>query len=207
MDEYRLFAYLYDPLLYIVLHRIRKKVVDVVAEYQPAAFLDICCGTGNQLKYLKKSGFHNIKGIDISKAMLQQVRKEGEKMICDEQDATEMQFPDNTFDMGLISFALHEKPFDTARKILTEAQRVIRTGGHLMIIDYMFDSSVNGFTKKAIHLVERFAGKEHYRYFKAYSQYGGMDRLMESFILKHESRFHGGATGMRVYQINKHADG
>jgi ubiquinone/menaquinone biosynthesis C-methylase UbiE len=207
MDEYRLFAYLYDPLLYIALHKIRKKVVNVVAEYQPAALLDICCGTGNQLKFLRKNGFQNIKGIDISKAMLQQARKGDEKMICDEQDATKMKFPDNTFDMGLISFALHEKPYATAQKILAEAQRVIQTGGHLMIIDYMFDSSVKKFTKSAIHLVERFAGKEHYRYFKAYSQYGGMDRLMESFILKRESRFHKGATGMRVYQINKHADG
>lgn len=204
MDEYKIFARIYDPVLYVVLHRIRKKVVEVVRSCNPSSIIDICCGTGNQLKYLKKSGFHNVTGIDLSQSMLQQVEKGGEQVKCDKQDATELRFNDDSFDMGIISFALHEKPLDVAGKILDEARRVIQPGGHLIVVDYTFENGAKLHVKLAIRIVERFAGREHYRFFKNYIKYGGMDQLIRGCNLVKEFRFHAGATSMRLYQVDQY---
>lgn len=203
MDEYKIFARIYDPVLHAVLHKIRKKVVDVVEQYNPSSIIDICCGTGNQLKYLKRCGFRNVTGIDISSSMLQQTKKGGEKVKCDEQDATELKFQDNTFGLGIISFALHEKPYEVARKIIDEARRVVQPEGYLIVVDYTFENKSRFPIKPAIRTVERFAGKDHHRHFKQYISYGGMDSLLKNFNLEKEYRFHGGATSLRVYQMEQ----
>lgn len=204
MDEYKRFARLYDPLLHVALHRIRKKVADAVQHYNPGSVIDICCGTGSQLKYLKKNGFHNVTGVDISKSMLRQAEKGEENVQCDEQDATSLKFDDNSFDMGIISFALHEKPSEVAKQIVMEAQRVIRPEGHLIVVDYIFGKRIKFPVKFAIHFVERFAGRDHYRYFRNYLKQGGMDNLMKEFTLKEDQRFHSGSTGMRIYSLEKY---
>lgn len=50
MTDYRLTASFYDFILYPVLHPIRKKEVEVAKRLKPASIIDICCGTGDQLK-------------------------------------------------------------------------------------------------------------------------------------------------------------
>ena len=204
MDEYSILARLYDPLLHLVLNRIRKQVTNTVRYYQPSSIIDICCGTGKQLKHLKKCGFHNITGVDLSKSMLQQANKGNEKVPCDEQDATAMKFDDNSFDLGIISYALHEKPQQSAIDIINEAARVIQPNGHLIVVDYLFDKKVKPHLKASIQLVERIAGKDHYRHFKRYIHYGGMDQLLKNFNLQKEIKFHGGATSIRVYNMDQY---
>jgi hypothetical protein len=54
----------------------------------------------------------------------------------------------------------------------------------------------------AIHAVEKLAGKEHYRHFKRYIQFGGMDHLMEGCSFTKEFRFHQKATGIRIYALD-----
>lgn len=204
MDEYKLLASLYDPLLHVVMHRVRRKVVDIVEALPHRNIIDICCGTGNQLKYLKRAGFSDITGVDISRSMLGQARKGKNKVPCDEQDASQMHYEDNTFELGIISFALHEKPEQAARKIISEAKRVIHPSGHLILVDYLFRGHVRVPARMTIHAVERMAGKDHYRYFKQYLSYGGMDHFMDASSLKNEYRFHSNATGIRVYAMNKY---
>ena len=204
MDEYKFLAPLYDPLLHAVMHRVRRKVVDVVENLPHQSILDICCGTGNQLKYLKRAGFSEITGVDISRSMLGQARKGRDKVTCDEQDASMMHFKDNSFEVGIISFALHEKPEQVARQIISEAQRVVHPRGHLILVDYLFKGHVRLPARMTIHIVERIAGKEHYKYFKQYLIYGGMDHFMDASALKKEYRFHANATGIRVYAMNKY---
>jgi len=204
MDEYKRLAGVYDPLLHPVMHRLRNKVTSVVVDLQPDKVIDICCGTGNQLKYLKRRGLKNAVGVDISHAMLGQAQKGTEKVACDYQDASSMSFEDDFFDVGIISFALHEKPPAIARQIISEAERIIHTGGHLIIADYMFDHQVHLPAKTAIHVVERIAGRDHYRHFREYLKYGGIDHLMGDYTLEQEYRFHGNATGIRVYRLDRY---
>ena len=204
MDEYKLLAPVYDPLLHMVMHRLRKKVVQIVGHLKPEQIIDICCGTGNQLKYLKRQGYDNITGVDLSQSMLVQAGKGTSRVSCDQMDASAMDFEDNRFDLGIISFALHEKPFAVARQIINEASRVIQDEGHLIIVDYMFGGRSRLSARAAIHMVERMAGKDHYRYFRQYLQKGGPDHLLADYPVEEEYRYHGQATGIRVYALKKY---
>ena len=201
MDEYKLFARIYDPVLHFVLHKIRKKVLTEINRLNPHSVIDICCGTGNQLKYLKKHGYTNIAGIDISDDMLKQVNKGKEHINCAKKDAVATGYPENSFDAGIISFALHEKPVDISKAILDEARRIIKPGGHLLIADYVFSNRTNPFIRTAIHVVERIAGKSHYKNFSHYLQNGGMSQLMSPDSPTQEYLFHGGATRLRIYSL------
>jgi len=201
MDEYQSFAGVYDSLLYPFLHSIRVKTTRVALDLKPNSIIDICCGTGNQLKYLRDHGFKNIKGVDISVPMINQSQKGKKTVNCSQGDASAMDISDNSYDMGIISFALHEKPKAIAENIVKEAFRIIREGGHLVVVDYSLDGSVNPFIKMMVNAVERMAGKDHYRYFKKYQQFGGMNILLPPKSLLKEYRFHSGATRLRIYKI------
>ena len=53
-EEYDLSASIYDPLLYLALKPIRLAVLDELLQYKDSSILDLCCGTGNQLKFQRK---------------------------------------------------------------------------------------------------------------------------------------------------------
>ena len=201
MDEYRKFAGVYDILLYPFLHSVRVKTTHIASQLQPNSIIDICCGTGNQLRYLKNKGFESIEGIDLSDSMINQSQKGANPVNCSQGDATAMDIPDNSYDMGIISYALHEKPKEIAENIVNEAFRIVREGGHLMVIDYSLSDSVNPFIKMMVHAVERMAGKDHYHYFKKYTQFMGMDRLLPAEKLLQQHNFHFGASQLRVFQL------
>ena len=77
------------------------------------------------------------------------------------------------------TFALHEKPADTARAILKEMMRVVRPGGHLILTDFHFTEQSSRFSKAVIKAIEWNAGGEHYRNFREFIQIGGISKLVE----------------------------
>lgn len=77
MKNYDLVAKMYDPLLYLFLNPIRKKVMNELQEFKEHSIIDLCCGTGNQLKFLAKNDFKSLHCLDISSSMLD-VAKKGE---------------------------------------------------------------------------------------------------------------------------------
>jgi len=174
-------AKIYDPLLHIFIHSLRLKVLKIIKENKYENILDVCCGTGNQLKILQKHGIP-ATGIDFSKEMLE-VAKSGDTH-CLEQNAESIEFNENTFDMVMTTFALHEKSNESARKILNEMIRVSKKGGHLMIVDYALPKSVFNISRKAVDFIEYLAGKEHYDFYKKYTQSGGLNYLLKELPLK-----------------------
>ena len=60
-NEYKSAKY-YDKFLHLFVWRIRKKILEIVIRNKYKTILDVCCGTGNQLKLLKK---HGIVGIGV----------------------------------------------------------------------------------------------------------------------------------------------
>ena len=93
MKEYQYSAKFYDPLLFPFIRPIRNKVIALVKRYNYKSILDVCCGTGDQLKLLKQHGFES-EGIDLSDAMLSVAGKGEHKADCMHQDATHMHYED-----------------------------------------------------------------------------------------------------------------
>ena len=178
-DNYSLSARLYDPLLYLSMRSIRKAVLQELADNQQAAIVDLCGGTGNQLKLLARNGFTDLHCVDLSPEMLAIAKNEENEINIYEQDATATGFNNGHFDVAIISFALHEKDLSVRENLLEEAHRILKPGGRLLIVDFHFDDQTKFAGRFAISLVEWFAGGDHYRNFKDYISKGGLPNLVD----------------------------
>ncbi len=182
MGEYAI-APLYDILLFPFVHSLRLKLLQRCIENNYSSILDVCCGTGRQLKMLRKLGFQ-VKGVDLSDEMLKVSQKGPYAPDCLNEDAASMSFNSDSFEAAMTTFALHEKPLHIARAIIDEMVRVVAPDGHLLLTDFNFSDQSSRFSKGIIRLIEWNAGGEHYQNFKKFVAYGGVPKLIAEFPLE-----------------------
>ena len=173
------FARFYDPFVDPYIRKIRRKVLDLSRHYQPENILDVCCGTGHQLKLLKKHGF-DVTGLDLNDHMLKISRKGAHPPNCIKGDATLMPFRDGSFGMVMISLALHENTPENGKAILREMWRVVKPGGYLLFIDYDISSKTRLDARIITRAIEWLAGGDHYRNFKKYLEAGGLENILKA---------------------------
>lgn len=200
-DEYKSAKY-YDQFLYLFVKQIRNKILQIVKKNQYKKILDVCCGTGNQLKILKKHGIDGT-GIDLSKAMLEIAKSGKIKTNCYEQDAENINFSDESFDMTMTTFALHEKSQSSAKKILNEMIRLTQKDGHLIIVDFSIDSNTFFLARKGISFIESHAGDDHYKHYKEYIASNGLDTLLEGSPLKEVEKHYFAFNGVVLKVLQK----
>ncbi len=201
MTKYgKLAAKIYDPLLAKPLDGIRRRVLLEAKRTGAKHIIDLCCGTGHQLKYFTAdNSFERVVGVDLSPDMLNVAKGYGVE--CHLGDATKTGFNDNEFDLSMVSFALHEKPFDLARQIVREAIRITRPGGYFFAVDYVYDNKTRPRGKRATWTVEFLVGGEHYRNFRKYLKAGGLPELTKDLRLVKDIRFVSGAVALQIFQI------
>ncbi len=93
--------------------------------------LELACGTG-QLSYPLAGEVRHWIATDFSTAMLRRARGGGpwpEGMSFEPQDATDISYPDESFDAVVMANALHIMPWP--EKALAEVKRVLKPGGFL----------------------------------------------------------------------------
>lgn len=200
-DEYKSAKY-YDKFLHLFVRRIRKRILQIVKKNHYKKILDVCCGTGNQLKMLKKHGIDGT-GIDLSKAMLEIAESSKIKASCYEQDAENIEFDDESFDMTMTTFALHEKSNSSAKKILDEMIRLTKINGHLIIVDFSIDRNTFFLAKAGIRLIESSAGDDHYKHYREYVASNGLDNLLEGSSLKEVEKHHFAFNGVVLKVLEK----
>jgi len=201
-SEYDFIAKIYDPVLYLVLKPIRIAVMNVLLKYKEKSILDLCCGTGNQLKLLSKNGFKDLHCLDISNPMLEIARKNDSRIKIYNEDATKTNFENESFDIAIINFALHKKDRSTQESFINEAHRLIKKDGFIVVVDYNFDNKTPKLIKIGISIIERIAGKGHYNNFKGYIRNNGLLSLINKdkfkLIKAHKRLFNG--VVMSMYQ-------
>ena len=95
-------------------------------------------------------------------------------------DARATDFESETFDFAMISFSLHETGWKNAHAILDEVQRILKPGGHLMVVDYALGKGAPKLAEGFIGWIEFLAGKSHHRNFILYKHFGGLDVLLKN---------------------------
>lgn len=141
---YKLIANAYDLLDVIYFKNFqrspRKAVIEAVSENDKV--LDLCTGTAtNAMNISKTKPSTSIVGVDLSEKMLKAARDKIKKASVKnvdlyEMDATKLSFKSESFDKVLLSLILHETDEDLRSKILTEAKRVLKKDGRIIVTEW-----------------------------------------------------------------------
>lgn len=111
-----------------------EKLLGSTGRFNPATrVLDIGCGTGISLLWLKGANFAgSVVQTDISKFAIQFCKKRGNKNLL-LSSASALPFKDNSFDLAISIDVIQHVNERDLRKSLTEAFRVLCSGGSLLI--------------------------------------------------------------------------
>ena len=120
--------------------RWRKTAVDALGKCNPSQILDIATGTGDFAMLLaERIRPLHITGADISEGMMavgrEKVKKAGLQDIItfQKEDCLSLSFPDGSFDAVTAAYGVRN--FQDLDKGLREMRRVLKPGGHLLIVE------------------------------------------------------------------------
>ena len=108
----------------------KKKIIEFADLDQGAEILDVGIGVGDL------SGLFNVKsvtGIDISKAMLKECKKQHPEFTLVLGDAKKLPFKDNSFDAVCCRNFLQN--FENPKKPFREMLRVLKRGGKIVVVE------------------------------------------------------------------------
>ena len=117
----------------------RKRAISSLKPFAPRRILDIATGTGDlALLINKRLKPETVIGCDISEGMMQVAREKCRKrgvtnIRFEKEDCTALSYADNSFDAVTSSFGVRN--FQELEKALSEMQRVLCPGGHLVILE------------------------------------------------------------------------
>ena len=143
-----------------------------VADRPGARLLDVACGTGRFLTFVKDNfpSLHTT-GLDLSPAYLREAAKTlrrwgGAELV--HANAETMPFADASFDAVTCVYLLHELPRAVRARVTAEIARVLKPDGLLVLVD----SLQRGDVPRYDPLLERFPVSFHEPY---YTDYIGQD--------------------------------
>jgi ubiquinone/menaquinone biosynthesis C-methylase UbiE len=116
--------------------------------------------------------------------------KLGERAELLKIDASTLPYPDNHFDIVLLTTVLHEMTSELRIKVLKQAHRVLNKSGRILIIDFHPGplKGVKGrFYKTIINIAEFAAGREHFKNSRQYLASGGIPALIDDCKLEIEN--------------------
>ena len=186
-DPYRRLAKVYDICTEPFNAGLRHMGLKLAMPRPDQRVLEVGCGTGTNLLHYQQAG-SEVFGIDLSPRMLAQAhRKLGSRARLHQGDAARLPFPDVVFDLAVAMLTLHEMPRSKRSPVMEEMARVIKAEGHLLLVDFhpgplQFPKGYG--IKPFILMIERLAGREHFRNYCDFLAQGGLPPLLEAAGLR-----------------------
>jgi ubiquinone/menaquinone biosynthesis C-methylase UbiE len=118
---------------------VRQALVNAV-QVKPRRILDLGCGTGSTTLMLKRAfPDAEVIGLDLSPYMLAMAEHKATQSMVDIQWrhglAEQTGLPTASVDLVAIALLFHETPPSIAKAILRECQRLLTTGGQVLVLD------------------------------------------------------------------------
>ncbi len=140
--------------------------------FAPRKLLDIGTTTGNNLfPYLDVFPEAEGHGIDVGAPVLRfahaLARAHGYNAHFAQMDARQMRYPDNSFDLVVSSFFLHEQSARSNREILREIHRVLRPGGVMVHMELPPASECDPYYNFYLDWDAYYNNEPHYAGFRA----------------------------------------
>lgn len=133
LHHYNRHAYVYDMMEFLR-RSTRRKAMVLSGWQQGEKVLDLCTGTGELALNFVSQGAE-VVGADIARGMLKRALNKSPNLTSAwlEMDATELAFADHSFEISLLSLALHHMPISVQVRVLQELRRV--TSRRIVIIE------------------------------------------------------------------------
>ncbi len=134
----------------------RRRALAMLAAAKPHSVLDVATGTGDLVVEMDRA-LHPalIVGVDLSERMLSLAKRKSQsdrsiaaRLEFRQADAANLPFPQDTFDAVTVAFGVRN--FEHLEAGLEEMVRVLRPGGHCMILEF---SSPQKLLVKAGHML------------------------------------------------------
>jgi demethylmenaquinone methyltransferase/2-methoxy-6-polyprenyl-1,4-benzoquinol methylase len=183
----------------------RKKALKLLQTSKPKTILDMATGTADLAldahKILQPT---SIIGVDIAEDMLHVGRKKIDTLqlshiiTLEKGDSENLRFEDNTFDAAIVSFGVRN--FENLEKGLSELYRVVKPGGHLMVLEFSmpektpFKQLYFFYFKNILPLVGRMVSKDPAAYtylpesVKAFPYGAAFDAILKKVGFKNTQR-------------------
>lgn len=150
--------------------------------------LDVATGTGEIALRCARRGAE-VTGVDVTPAMLARAAAKAKRLPVrfELMDARHLGFPDASFDVAVLSFALHDMPRRVRVEVLAEAARVARE--KLVLLDYRFPRSPGWWRRSLVAAV----GRVETAYFPGFVRQGMPSLLAAAGLVgARETRLAGG---------------
>jgi len=133
--------WLVNSILWGNYRRLREEALSEVSHHFQGNILQLACVYGDLTERLvsKLSLKGQLDLVDISQAQLDNaLSKLGQRQNINliRQDTSSLNLPDNSYDITVLFFLLHEQPENVRLSTLAEAMRLTRKGGKIVIVDY-----------------------------------------------------------------------
>lgn len=161
-----------------------RDVIEKLIPNRACTVLDMCCGTfSNGLPIAKKNPNNRVIGLDRSEAMLKEARRKARnadlanvKLLC--QDATHTGLESESFDYIIIGLVLHECNEMLWNRILSEAHRLLKKDGKLIILEWDKQRAISRKIKFApIYVLEVLGNPKYF----TQMYYSDKSRFFESY--------------------------
>jgi len=167
----------YSTVIDPILAPMRKRVTSEILQGEKV--IDIACGTGSQVFELCEASSKSV-GVDLSESMINHAQNSVKKrnipnaefFVCDATNLS--RFGAKSFDVAVMSLALHQFDPSLHSPVLSEMKRVAK---RIVIVDYAVPLPKN-YAGIGSRVAEFLAGKEHNRNFKQYYQLGGLNAIL-----------------------------
>jgi ubiquinone/menaquinone biosynthesis C-methylase UbiE len=134
--------WLVNAILFGNYAQLRKSALDALGVSLPGRTVQIACAygdmTNNLVSKVQASG-GTLDVIDVLPSQLENLLKkmpEGAPVEAFLMDSAALNIPDASYDRAILFFLLHEQPVAWREKTLSEALRVVKPGGRIVIVDY-----------------------------------------------------------------------
>jgi ubiquinone/menaquinone biosynthesis C-methylase UbiE len=140
-------------------YRTLKDIIDNLSiPKETGKIINLGCGNSEFSENMYDDGYHNIYNIDISKNVINIMKKRNEKrpeMSFEVMDVRDLKYENNSIDLAVDKSTIDallcgENSYINVAKMIKEVQRVLKVGGYYMIISY--GSPEN----RVIHLERKF---------------------------------------------------
>ncbi|HJV93725.1 MAG TPA: rhodoquinone biosynthesis methyltransferase RquA [Azonexus sp.] len=133
--------WLVNLILWGSFSRLRDWALDELGATIDRDVLQIACVYGNftQRMAARLGEYGKLDIVDVAPIQLANLRgklQADPRIHLHHQDSSALHFPAASFDSTLLFFLLHEQPASVRRATLSEAMRVTRPGGKIVIVDY-----------------------------------------------------------------------